>query len=118
MVQLTTEQRILMVLHYNTTHSLVSVQNAFRERFPDRNPPAHTTNSGRPKTACSEVNIEAVRRLLEQDPGVSARRNPLGITSAGFNRITRLHLQWHPFRMHVRHEFLPNDYQRRSNFSQ
>jgi hypothetical protein len=81
MVQLTTEQRIFIVLHYNTTHSLVSVQNAFRERFPDRNPPAHTTilknvrkynihgtslnrnktNSGRPKTARSEVNIEAVK---------------------------------------------------------
>jgi hypothetical protein len=43
MVQLTTEQRIFIVLHYNTTHSLVSVQNAFRERFPDRNPSAHTT---------------------------------------------------------------------------
>ena len=32
MVQLMTEQRIFIVLHY-TTHSLVSVQNAFRERF-------------------------------------------------------------------------------------
>ncbi len=137
MVQLTKDQRVFVVLHYNRTGSLLSVQNAFRERFPDRNPPAKTTilknvrkynnhgtslnrnktNSGRPKTARSEVNIEAVRRLLEQNPEVSARRNPLNITSAGFNRITRLDLQWHPFRMHVRHELLANDYQRRTNFS-
>ena len=43
MVQLTTEQRVFVVLEYNRTYSLVAVQNAFRERFPDRNPPAQAT---------------------------------------------------------------------------
>ena len=38
MVQLTTEQ--FVVLEYNRTYSLVAVQNAFRETFPDRNPAA------------------------------------------------------------------------------
>jgi hypothetical protein len=96
------------------------VQNAFRARFPDRNLPHKSTilrnfekysiegttsnlnkgNSGRRRTARSEENVAAVRALLEQNPrNVSARRNPIEITSASFNRITRLDLKWHPYRM-------------------
>jgi hypothetical protein len=61
----------------------------------------------------------ALRRLLEQNPrDVSARRNPVQVSSTAFNRITRLDLGWHPYRMHVRHELLPNDYLRRLRFSQ
>ena len=113
MVQLTTEQRILVVLEYNSTNSLVTVQNAFRERLPDRNPPAKTTilenvrkysnhgtslnrnknNSGRRRTARSRDNVEAVRHVLEQNPEVSSRRNPVDISKTTFNRITRLDLQ-------------------------
>jgi hypothetical protein len=43
MVQLTTKQTVFTVLHYNSTLGLAAVQNRFRERFPDHNPPAHTT---------------------------------------------------------------------------
>lgn len=43
MGQFTAEQRTFIVLHYNRTQSLAAVQNAFRERFPDRNPPTKTT---------------------------------------------------------------------------
>ena len=139
MGQFTAEQRTFIVLHYNRTQSLAAVQNAFRERFPDRNPPTKTTilknfrkycnhgtslnrnknNSGRPRTARSPENIAAVRRLLEQNPrDMSARRNPIEISPAGFNRITRLDLGWHPYRMHVRHELLPDDYRRRLHFSE
>ena len=102
-----------MVLHYNRTQSLVAVQNAFRQRFPGRNPPSKNTilqnfrkysehgtslnrnknNSGRPRTARSQQNIAAVRRLLEQNPrDVSARRNPVQVSSTDFNCITRLYL--------------------------
>ena len=86
MGQFTAEQRIFMVLHYKRTQSLVAVQNAFRQRFPDRNPPSKVTilqnfrkysehgtslnrnknNSGRPRTARSPANILAVRRLLDE----------------------------------------------------
>ena len=48
---------------------------------------------------------------------VSARRNGLGLTSATFNRITRLDL-FHPYQMIKRHELLPGDYQRREQFCQ
>ena len=47
---------------------------------------------------------------------MSARRNPVQVSSTAFNRITRLDLGWHPYRMHVRHELLPNDYLRRLRF--
>ena len=43
MGQFTAEQRILIMLHYNRTQSLVAVQNAFRLGFPDRNPPSKVT---------------------------------------------------------------------------
>ena len=43
MGQFTAEQRTFIVLHYNRTQSLAAVQNAFRERFPDRIPPTKTT---------------------------------------------------------------------------
>ena len=42
-VQLTTEQRAFVILEYNKTYSSVAEQKAFRERFPDRNPPAQST---------------------------------------------------------------------------
>ena len=137
MVQLTTEQRVFIVLHYTQTQSIAAVQNAFRPRFPDRNPPTKRTvmknvrkyseagtslnlnkgNSGRRRTTRSEENIAAVRDLLQQNPGnVSARRNPLPISRTGFNRITRLDLRWHPYRMHVRHELLAADLPRRLRF--
>ena len=38
-----TELRVFVVLEYKKNHSLVAVQNAFLESFPDRNPPAQTT---------------------------------------------------------------------------
>ena len=122
----------------------------FRGRFPDRDPPHKTTilrnvrkyssqgtslnlnkgNSGRRRTARTEQNIAAVRTLLEQNRrDVSARRNPVEISSSGFNRITRLDgygchlrstldLRWHPYRMHVRHELLATDLPRRLRFAE
>ena len=139
MVQLTTEQRVFIVTNYTLTHSVTAVQNAFKIRFPDRNPPVKNTilqnfrkyqntgtslnrnkcNSGRRRTARSEDNIAAVRDLLQENPrGVSVRHNPVAVSPSSFNRITRLDLRWHPYRMHVRHELLPNDLPRRLRYSE
>lgn len=138
MGQLTTEQRTFVVLHYNLTHSLAAVRSAFREKFPDRNPPSKTTilknfrkyskygtslnlnksNSGRPRTARSPENIAAVRRLLEENPrSVSARRNPIQISPASFNRITRLDLGRTSYSMVVRCAFLSSDELQSEQFS-
>ena len=139
MVQLTTEQRTFVVLHYSLTHSLAAVQSAFREKFPDRNPPSKTTilknfrkyskygtslnlnksNSGRPRTARSPENIAAIRRLLEENPrSVSARRNPIQISPASFNRITRLDLGRTSYSMVVRYEFPSSDQLQSENVSE
>ena len=120
MVQLTTEQRVFVITTYTLTQSVTEEQNAFRIRFPDRNPPDKKTilknlqkyqttgtslnrnkgNSGRRRTALSEENVAVVRDLLEETPrGVSARRNHVEVSKSSFNRITRLDLRWHPYRM-------------------
>ena len=112
--------------------------NRFRARFPDRIPPVLSTvlrnvrkylnsgtslnlnkgNSGRRRTARSAENIDAVRHLLQANPHVTARRNPLPISRAGFNRITRLDIRWHPYQMHVQHELFAEDFPRRLRFAE
>jgi hypothetical protein len=113
------------------TQSMTEVQNAFRIRFPDRNPPNKKTilknvrkyhntgtslnrnkgNSGRRRTARSEENVAAARDLLGETPrGVSARRNAVEVSKSSFNRITRLDLRWH--------ELLPDDLPRRLHYAQ
>ena len=49
---------------------------------------------------------------------ISARRNGLGLSSATFNRITRLDLQMHPYQMVKRQQLHEADYERRVNFCQ
>ena len=137
-MQLTTEQRTFVVLTFNQTRSLQRTRDAFRERFPEREPPAAKTiwanvrkyqehgtslnrnkeNSGRRRTGRSPENIAAVRQQLQEHPrGTSARRNGVGIPSATFNRITRLDIQQHPYRSHIRHQLSPGDFARRLAFS-
>ncbi len=137
MAQLTREQRVFIVLNYIQTQSSTAVQNAFQARFPGRDPPAPSTilrnvqkylnagtslnlnkgNSGTRRSIRTAENIEDVRNLLQQNPHVSARRNPLPISRTSFNQITRLEIKWHPYRMHVRHELLAGDFARRLHFS-
>jgi len=139
MVQLTTEQRVFLVKTFHETRSLQATQNAFQDAFRERPSPAKKTiwanvkkyethgtslnrnkgHSGRHRTARSAANIEAVRQQLEEHPReTSARRNGVGLSRASFNRITRLDLHFHPYRIHVRHELLPPDFPRRQRFTE
>ena len=43
MVQLTTEQRVFVVTQFTLIPNVTAVQNAFRIRFPDWNPPVRNT---------------------------------------------------------------------------
>ena len=134
MVQLTTEQQTFVVTTFHQTGSLQRTRDAFRERFPEREPPAAKTiwanvrkyqehgtslncnkgNSGRRHTGRSEMNIAAVRQqVLEHPRDTSAIRNGTGLPSATFNRITRLDLHQHPYRIHIRHQLTPGDFARR-----
>ncbi len=134
------QQRVFIVTNYTLTQkSVTEVQNRFRVQFSARNPPCKKTiwrnvqkyqkvgtslnlnkgNSGKRKTGRSEANVAAVRVLLEETPrGVSCCRNPVEVSKSTFNRITRLDLRWHPYRMHVWHELLPDDLPRRLRYAQ
>ena len=88
MLQLTTEQRVFVVKKFHENRSLQATQNAFREAFHERDPPAKTTiwanvkkyqdhgtslnrnkgPSGRRRTVRTEESIEAVRQQLLQHP--------------------------------------------------
>ena len=137
MVNLTTEQPVFVVRKYYETGSYIEVQEAFRGRFPNRDPPVKATiwknvtkyeksgtslnlnkgNSGRRRTATSVQNLDAVRVLLENNPNISARRNDSGLSRASFNRITKTDLRWYPYSIKVRHALQENDFRRRLHFS-
>ena len=135
-MQLTVEQRVFVVSLYIETKSYTAVVQAFRERFPERNPPTRRTvyenvrkyrnhgtslnrnknNSGRRISIRTQENIESVRDLLIENPTLSTRRNESGLSQTSFSRIVRDDLKWHPYRIHVRHGLKEHDYQRRIEF--
>lgn len=135
-LQFTSEQRVFIVETFIRTNSYVDVVGEFQRRFPGRNPPTKKTikynvkkfrdrgsvlnqnanRSGRSRTGRSAENVALVRQALEDDPHVSARRNGIGLPAATFNRITRLDLNWYPYRMKVRHKLDERDYARRMNY--
>lgn len=136
--QLTTAQRIFIVKKYYETKSYQSVQEAFRQAFPDRNPPAKSTiqhnlrkyeedgtslnvnkgRSGRRRTVRTPESIERVRVLLGEQQQVSCRRNRIGMSKSSFNLLTRNDLRWHPYKIHVVQELKEADYRRRIQFCQ
>ena len=87
MVQLTTEQRVFVVTQFTLIPNVTTVQNAFRIRFPDRNPPVRNTilknvrkyqntgtslnrnksNSGRRRTARNEAKHCRCKRTVRRN---------------------------------------------------
>ncbi len=139
MGQLTTEQRVFVVTKFHENKSLQATQDAFRESFPDRDPPSKPTiwanvkkyrdhgtslnrnkgHSGRRRTVRTVDTIATVRQHLQDHPrGTSSRRNGLGLSHSSFNRITTLDLHFHPYRMHIRHQLLHADLRRRQDFAE
>ena len=113
------------------------VQRDFRERFNRDHPHRNTIhynymkylewgtsynrceyNSGRRRTARVNANIEAVRNAIEgvHRLPISARRNGLGIPKSSFNRITLRELNFHPYRIRIRHALQEGDFHRRLQF--
>ena len=135
MPQLTTAQRVFVVKKYHETKSYRTVQDEFRLTFPGRNPPAKSTiqhnvqkydvngtslnlhkgRSGRRKTVRTNNNIQRVRGLQGQQE-ISCRRNTLALSKSSFNRITKLDLQWHSYKIHEVQKLEPGDYARRVAF--
>ena len=140
--QFTPLQRAFIVSEYHRNNNLNRVLQIFREEYPNTRCPCCATvyknvrkysvsglnkgRSGHRRTARSAANIEAVRNAIEEAneegiPGgmrITCRRNGLGLSSATFNRITRLDLRFHPYQMIKRHQLFPGDYPRRAQFCQ
>ena len=138
MVQLTTEQRTFIVKKYYETRSYVDVQNAFRQAFPNRNPPAKSTiqhnirkyetdgtslnvnkgRSGRRRTVRTAENIEMARQALNENQGrqISCRRNTLRINKSSFHLMMKNDIMWYPYKINVVHKLEAGDYERRIRF--
>lgn len=134
-----TDQRMFMAKRYWETHSPQQVRQEFMQHFPNalRIPSKntilyqskkfvdhgkvlnrHADASGRRKTARTDANIARVRRAIRHDPNLSSRRNPLpDLSQTTFNRITRKDLNYHPYKIQVRHGLEPGDYAKRMTYS-
>ena len=143
--QFTPQQRAFIVAEfYRNNNNVYRVIQKFREVYPNARCPSRGTvynnvrkyaitgtslnlnkgRSGRNRTARSAENIEAVRNAIEEARGeapeirISCRRNGLGLSSATFNRITRLDLHFNPYQMIRQHQLLPGDLPRQFRFCQ
>ncbi|KAF2349295.1 Protein of unknown function DUF4817 [Trinorchestia longiramus] len=137
-MQLTKEQRIFIVVNFLDSNSIQHVQELFQELFPERNSPSKVTiwknvrkyktegtslnlnkgRSGRKSTERAPENVKIVHQALLANPNISSRKNELGKSKSTFNRIVKLELKWHPYKMHMRHKLLDTDLPRRLNFAQ
>ena len=67
----------------------------------------------------TDNNIDAVLRRLQEHPReTTARRNGLGLSHSSFNRITKIDLNFHPYRMRIRHQLQHDDFRRRQTLAE
>lgn len=134
---MTTEQSVFVIRKFSIAPNVSVVQNAFATRCPGRNPIRNTisknvrkyqntatslnrnkSNLARRRTATNEPNSAAIRQMFQEIlRGVSAPHIHVAVSKSSFNRITRLDLQWHPYRMDVKHKLRPNDLPRLLRYS-
>lgn len=109
--------------------------NLYRERFPERHHPSHTTfnrveaklrTGSFPSTvkhanhnapARNEENVINILAYVAVNPHVSLRRlaEEIGVSKATVHRILKGH-RYHPFKVHLSQELRLNDLQRRLDF--
>lgn len=123
----TPEQRLWIAMEKEKNTSTAEIKAQFSVKWPGKAPPSvrstiyriwkklsqhhtvldlHKGNSGRKRTGRSEENIAAVRAVLEnqidKNPDeivCSSRRNGLNLSQSTFNRITRMDIKFHPYRV-------------------
>ena len=75
--------------------------------------------SGCRRTGISQAYIDAVIRAVEQDPDITSHSKQVAnINQSTFNRITRMDLNWHPYRIQPRHGLQEGDAECRMAFYQ
>ena len=122
----TSEQRTFIVKRYLETKSIDEVRESFTRQFPGREAPTrssnvrkyrervsslncHRGNSGKRRTSRTDENINRAWEVLQENSHLSVRRNNSGLLATSLNRIVRLDLRWHPYKMSRHHELKPND---------
>ena len=153
--QFTPEQRNLLCLayerHKGKARGTMNVQEEFRLKYPESKVPlqstiyriwqkqnrvftVHNLNSksspgetfsGRPRSAITPENIQAVQDMLDRDcekeyddPSInSCRRNELGIDRSTMSRIIKQHLHYHCYKMIKCQALLDTDLDRRRRFA-
>ena len=136
--QFSSQERAYMVKTFIRTQNARQTKTLFQQRFPNINSPSLITirrnyrkyiaygtstnrnkgHSGRSRTGRSQRNIARVRHAIQRNPQISARRNTVGLPSATFNRITRLDLHYHPYRVHTQQALQAGDPARRLAYCQ
>lgn len=135
--QFTPQQRAFAVKIYYQTGSYVAVQRQWPNRFPgvrvptkpaicnmrklfEREGTVQNVNkgrSGRPRSARTPANIQAVTQELRNNPRASIRRNRVAnVPRSSFQRIVSADINWHPYKILRRHNLDAGDPQRRLAF--
>ena len=124
--EFTPEQRLFLSLEREKGTKYSELCKLFKTKWCNKQPPSrnclwniinklktfHTLQnrrpnvSGRPRTARTDENVDAVRELLADekdrnpdDVGSSCRRNDLDISKSSFSRITKFDLKLHPYKL-------------------
>lgn len=133
----TTEQRTKIIeFYFGNQRSIILTQRAYRRFFHDRNGPSEATinrliarfrqqgavsdlpRTGRPKTACTEENVQRVQESVHENPTTSTRRRStqLRLSRRSIQRILAK-LKMFPYKVQLVQELKPTDYQQRLDFA-
>lgn len=137
MERYTTEQRVFIVEEYfKNNESLAATVRKFRTKYGRNIDLSSSTvkrliakfrntgsigdakHTGRPKTRRSDVNIEAVRDSVGENPRTSIRRRgqELQISRSSLQRILTEDLRLHAYKVQLTQELKPNDHAQRREF--
>ena len=88
------------------------------EKFRETGSVGDAKHTGRPKTSRSNVNIEAVRESVGDNPGTSIRRRgqELQISRSSLQRILTKDLCLHAYKIQLIQQLKPNDHAQRREF--
>jgi len=133
------EERIFMVLEYETTKNFTEVQRRFRRKFKRNDPPSiHTIkrhyenflatgsvqdhyrgNVGGEPTAITEENIQRVKDYFQQNPRSSIRQAApvLNLSYSTVQRILTKKIEFYPYKVSIHQPLADFDRERRVEFA-
>ena len=124
-MQLTKDQRVLIVTCYTQTRSYKRVKEVFTEKTSPSKSTINATlrkcnnmgtllnlnkgNNGRLKTIRNGENNARVREIIEENPNFPSRRNPSELSRSSFMRFVGKDQQFHPYKISLQQMLLDAD---------